>query len=133
MLKSCYSKLRQILKYLISIFLFINFLHANSSALLLEDGFSFNENFEISYLKDSSNELNIQEIANSNDFQKHSNKFSLGYLKDTIWIKVDLKNKSSKEDFILSLNEHFYEKANMHYFDKSENLWKVLENGVLLQ
>src|SRR5574344_1655327 len=130
MLKSCYSKLRQILKYLISIFLFINFLYANSSTLVLEDGFSFNENFEISYLKDSSNELNIQEIANSNDFQKHSNKFSLGYLKDTIWIKVDLKNKSSKEDFILSLNEHFYEKANMHYFDKSENLWKTLKNGV---
>lgn len=118
------------MKYLISIFLFINFLYANSSTLVLEDGFSFNENFEISYLKDSSNELNIQEIANSNDFQKHSNKFSLGYLKDTIWIKVDLKNKSSKEDFILSLNEHFYEKANMHYFDESENLWKVLENGV---
>lgn len=130
MLKSCYSKLRQILKYLISIFLFINFLYANSSTLVLEDGFSFNENFEISYLKDSSNSLNIQEIANSNDFQKHSNKFSLGYLKDTIWIKVDLKNKSSKEDFILSLNEHFYEKANMHYFDKSENLWKTLKNGV---
>lgn len=130
MLKSCYSKLRQILKYLISIFLFINFLYANSSTLVLENGFSFNENFEISYLKDSSNSLNIQEIANSNDFQKHSNKFSLGYLKDTIWIKVDLKNKSSKEDFILSLNEHFYEKANMHYFDKSENLWKTLKNGV---
>ncbi|WP_187386060.1 7TM diverse intracellular signaling domain-containing protein [Aliarcobacter cryaerophilus] len=118
------------MKYLISIFLFINFLYANSSTLVLEDEFSFNENFEISYLKDSSNELNIQEIANSNDFQKHSNKFSLGYLKDTIWIKVDLKNKSSKEDFILSLNEHFYEKANMHYFDKSENLWKTLKNGV---
>ncbi|MGJ0329091.1 hypothetical protein NG755_05235 [Aliarcobacter cryaerophilus] len=118
------------MKYLISIFLFINFLYANSSTLVLENGFSFNENFEISYLKDSSNELNIQEIANSNDFQKHSNKFSLGYLKDTIWIKVDLKNKSSKEDFILSLNEHFYEKANMHYFDESENLWKTLKNGV---
>ena len=130
MLKSCYSKLRQILKYLISIFLFINFLYANSSTLVLENGFSFNENFEISYLKDSSNELNIQEIANSNDFQKYSNKFSLGYLKDTIWIKVNLKNKSFKEDFILSLNEHFYEKANMHYFDKSENLWKTLKNGV---
>ena len=118
------------MKYLISIFLFINFLYANSSTLVLEDGFSFNENFEISYLKDSSNELNIQEIANSNDFQKYSNKFSLGYLKDTIWIKVNLKNKSFKEDFILSLNEHFYEKANMHYFDKSENLWKTLKNGV---
>ncbi|WP_066222660.1 7TM diverse intracellular signaling domain-containing protein [Aliarcobacter cryaerophilus] len=118
------------MKYLISIFLFINFLYANSSTLVLENGFSFNENFEISYLKDSSNELNIQEIANSNDFQKYSNKFSLGYLKDTIWIKVNLKNKSFKEDFILSLNEHFYEKANMHYFDKSENLWKTLKNGV---
>lgn len=130
MLKSYYSKLRQILKYLISIFLFINFLHANSSALLLEDGFSFNENFEISYLKDSSNSLNIQEVSNSNYFQKHSNKFSLGYLKDTVWIKVDLKNISSKEDFILSINEHFYEKANMYYFDKSKNLWKTLKNGV---
>ena len=80
MLKSHYSKLRQILKFLISIFLFINFLHANSSTLILEDGFSFNENFEISYLKDSSNSLNIEEVSNSNDFQKHSNKFSLGYL-----------------------------------------------------
>ena len=118
------------MKYLISIFLFINFLHANSSALLLEDGFSFNENFEISYLKDSSNSLNIQEVSNSNYFQKHSNKFSLGYLKDTVWIKVDLKNISSKEDFILSINEHFYEKANMYYFDKSKNLWKTLKNGV---
>ena len=118
------------MKYLISIFLFINFLYANSSTLVLEDGFSINENFEISYLKDSSNELNIQEIANSNDFQKNSNKFSFGYLPDTIWIKVDLKNISSKEDFILSINEHFYEKANMHYFDESDNLWKILENGV---
>ena len=98
MLKSYYSKLREILKYLISLFLFINFLYANSSTLLLEDGFSFNENFEISYLKDSSNELNIQEVSNSNDFQKHSNKFSFGYLKDTVWIKVDLKNISSKEE-----------------------------------
>jgi len=130
MLKSYHYKLRQFLKYLISLFLFINFLYANSSTLLLEDGFSFNENFEISYLKDSSNELNIQEVSNSNDFQKHSNKFSLGYLKDTVWIKIDLKNVSFKEDFILSINEHFYEKANMYYFDKSENLWKVLENGV---
>ncbi|GAB1466584.1 hypothetical protein MASR2M54_20840 [Aliarcobacter cryaerophilus] len=93
------------MKYLISIFLFINFLHANSSALLLEDGFSFNENFEISYLKDSSNSLNIQK-SNSNYFQKHSNKFSLGYLKDTVWMKVDLKIQVLKR-FCLSINEHF--------------------------
>lgn len=130
MLKSYHYKLRQFLKYLISLFLFINFLYANSSTLILEDGFNSNENFEISYLKDSSNELNIQEVSNSNYFQKHSNKFSLGYLPDTIWIKVDLKNKSFKEDFILSINEHFYEKANMHYFDDLEKSWKVLENGV---
>ena len=115
MLKSYYSKLREILKYLISLFLFINFLYANSSTLLLEDGFSFNENFEISYLKDSSNELNIEEVSNSNDFQKHSNKFSLGYLKDTVWIKVDLKNISSKED--LPYDE----------FLRTKNLKKIVE------
>ncbi|WNL30744.1 7TM diverse intracellular signaling domain-containing protein [Aliarcobacter cryaerophilus] len=118
------------MKYLISLFLFINFLYANSSTLVLEDGFSINENFEISYLKDSSNELNIEEIANSNDFQKNSNKFSFGYLPDTIWIKIDLKNKSSKEDFILSINEHFYEQANLYYFDDSKKLWKISKNGV---
>ena len=118
------------MKYLFTLLLFINFLYANSSTLVIEDGFSFNENFEISYLKDPSNELNIEQVAHSKDFIKHSNKFSLGYTSDALWLKVDLKNNSSKEDFILSINEHFYEKANMHYFDESEKSWKLLENGV---
>ena len=118
------------MRYLFTLFLFINFLYANSSQLVSENSFSFNENFEISYLKDPSNELNIEQVANSKDFIKNSNRFSLGYLKDTIWLKVDFKNNSSKEDFILSINEHFYEKANMHYFEQSDKLWKVQENGI---
>ena len=118
------------MRYLFTLFLFINFLYANSSQLVLEDGFSSNENFEISYLKDPSNKLNIEQVANSKDFIKNSNRFSLGYLKDTIWLKIDFKNNSSKEDFILSINEHFYEKANMHYFEQSDKLWKVQENGI---
>ena len=118
------------MRYLFTLFLFINFLYANSSQLVSENSFSFNENFEISYLKDPSNKLNIEQVANSKDFIKNSNRFSLGYLKDTIWLKVDFKNNSSKEDFILSINEHFYEKANMHYFEQSDKLWKVQENGI---
>lgn len=88
----------------------INFLYANSSDLLIKDDLNNYENFEISYLKDSSNSMSIEELTNSKDFIPHSNKFSLGYSKDTFWIKVNVKNQSSKEDFVLSINEHFMKK-----------------------
>lgn len=120
------------MKYLFTLFLFINFLYGNSSQVILDDGFDFNENFEMSYLKDSSNTLTIEKVAISKAFEKHSNKFSLGYLKDTIWIKIDVKNISSSEEFILSINEHFYEKANMYYFNSSNNLWEKTQNGVFI-
>ena len=120
------------LKLFFYMFFFINFLYANSSKLLIQDNLDVYKNFEISYIKDSSNSLSIEELENSKDFIPHSNKFSLGYSKDTFWIKVNIKNQSSKEDFVLSLNEHFYEKANMHYFDSSNNSWRKRENGVFI-
>ena len=128
--KIYYLKIRLILRYLFTLFLFVISLHSSSLELVLKDDISSYKNFEILYLKDSSNSMGIEQVANSKDFIKHSNKFSLGYLPDTIWIKVDLKNNNSKEDFILSINEHFYEKANMHFFDESKKSWKVSKNGV---
>ena len=120
------------MRYLFTLFLFVVSLYSSSLELVLKDDISSYKNFEILYLKDSSNSMSIEQIANSKDFKKNSNRFSLGYLPDTIWIKVDIKNQSSKEDFILSINEHFYEKANMHYFDESKKLWEVSENGVFI-
>ena len=128
--KIYYLKIRLILRYLFTLFLFVISLHSSSLELVLKDDISSYKNFEILYLKDSSNSMGIEQVANSKDFIKNSNRFSLGYLKDTIWLKVDFKNNSSKEDFILSINEHFYEKANMYYFEQSDKLWKVLENGI---
>ena len=43
---------------------------------------------------------------------------------------MDVKNISDNKDFILSLNEHFYEKINKYYFDYLDNSWKKTENSV---
>ena len=118
------------MKYFFSLILFINLLYASSEQLIINDNIDTYENFKISYLKDTSKSLGIQEIINSKDFKQISNKFSLGYSKDTVWIKLDVKNISDNKDFILSLNEHFYEKINMYYFDYLDNSWKKTENSV---
>ena len=118
------------MKYFFSLILFINLLYASSEQLIINDNIDTYENFKISYLKDTSKSLGIQEIINSKDFKQIPNKFSLGYSKDTVWIKLDVKNISDNKDFILSLNEHFYEKINMYYFDYLDNSWKKTENSV---
>ena len=89
------------MRYLFTLFLFVISLYSSSLELVLKDDISSYKNFEILYLKDSSNSMGTEQVANSKDFIKHSNKFSLGYLPNTIWIKIDLKNKRSKEDYIL--------------------------------
>ncbi|MDD3835077.1 MAG: 7TM-DISM domain-containing protein [Sulfurimonas sp.] len=115
------------LKYFLSLILFTLSLWAVPSHIVLKDDIDVHDNFELFYYKDSSNSLQIQDIETMEFHEKNSNKFSFGYIKDTLWFKVKLKNESSKDDFILSLNEHFYEIANLYYYDTS---WKKLQSGV---
>ena len=117
-------------KYFFSLFLFFNYCYGNSSQLIIKDNINTYEDFELSYFKDSTNSLNIKEIVNLKEFKKHSNKFSLGYIKDSLWIKINLKNSTLDEDFILSINEHFYEIANMYYLNSSKQIWEKVENGI---
>lgn len=77
--------------------------------------------FEMNYLKDESSNLSINEIVNQEFKENTKNNFNLGFHKGSIWFKFDLKNSTNFENFILTLNEHFYEKANL-YYEKDEKI-----------
>lgn len=115
------------LKYFLFIIFFTFSLWGSPSQIVIDDAKDVYSDFELFYYKDSSDSLNIEDIASKEFSDIATNKFAFGYIKDTLWFRVNLKNTSQKDDFILSLNEHFYEVANLYYFDAS---WKKIENGV---
>lgn len=96
------------------------------STSLFADTFVINQanpynKFEMNYLKDESSNLSINEIVNQEFKENTKNNFNLGFHKGSIWFKFDLKNSTNFENFILTLNEHFYEKANL-YYEKDEKI-----------
>lgn len=84
------------------------------------------DNFDFLYYKSNEN-ITIKEIVDINFKEKSSNNFSLGYVPQELWIKLKIKNNSQNSNFILTVNEHFYEKFNLYYFDKK---WIKKENGM---
>ncbi len=101
-----------------------------ANAVLITDEKILFEDFGIEYYNDKKSELTINEIEKSDNFNKINSGFALGYKTGTIWLKINVENKSSQKDLILSINEHFYEIANLYTYDFNSKLWKVYENGV---
>ncbi|WP_373001465.1 7TM diverse intracellular signaling domain-containing protein [Sulfurimonas sp.] len=83
--------------------------------------------FSVSYVKDKTSRLTIEEISRKEFKKTTQNNFALGYIKGKAWFKFSIENKSLNENFILSLNESFYEVANLYYYDKN---WIKKSNGV---
>ena len=112
-------------------FLFFVLLTLSSSAsvtsVVLKDNTSVYDSFQLSYFKDINSTSQIEEIATLPFHNENSNQFTFGYFKGTLWLKIPVKNESKEHDFILSINEHFYEIANIYYFNEG---WKKIENGV---
>lgn len=73
------------------------------------------DDFRFSYLKDENSTITIADIAHQAFTESSPNAFALGYTKGTVWIKIDVCNLSDEENFVLSLGEHFYERANLYY------------------
>ncbi|KIM11450.1 MAG: hypothetical protein KU37_04330 [Sulfuricurvum sp. PC08-66] len=81
---------------------------------------SLYDNFTLGYLLDANSSLTIDEVARTPFAKRHTNRFALGYQKGTLWFELSIHNQSAFEEFILTLNEHFYEKANLYYHEKGE-------------
>lgn len=89
------------------------------------------DNFQFQYFK-SKKTLTIEEVENIDFTETSSNNFSLGYTNSQLWIKLNLKNNNPKSEFILTVNEHFYEVFNIYYFDEINNKWIKKENGLFI-
>lgn len=116
-------------KILIMIILvLLSVLDAKDGLLSIDNKHYSYQNFNISYLKDDDSLLNFDDIKQKKFTQKSNSAFSLGYTKGNLWIKFDLVNSSDTKEFILTLNETFYEKANLYF--KSNDRWIKKENGL---
>jgi two-component sensor histidine kinase len=84
-------------------------------------------NFDIKYQYLDDNQS--FEFVKDTEFKNSSkSNFSLGFQDKTLWIKFRVKNSSDFESFIFTLNETFYETANIYYTDK--NSWIKKENSL---
>lgn len=121
----CYNY--KMLKYLIFLLFCYNLINAKS--LIINDHQNIYDKFQFLYIKDKNSSITYDDIKNEKFINTSSNQFALGYTKGTLWIKIDIENKSSiGNNFVLSLGESFYEKANLYYIDNG-NL-KVVKNGL---
>ena len=113
------------LRFLLLFTIFISYLFASPNITI--DKKDIYNNFEVFYIKDKTSKLNIDDISKIKFEKTIPNAFSLGYIKDTAWLKFSIENKSQNNEFILSLNESFYEIANLYYYDKK---WIKESNGI---
>lgn len=90
------------------------------------------ENFTMEYFLDESNSLEFKDIKTIDLFKKTNSKYSFGYQRSTLWLKIDFHNRSLNENFIINLNEFFYDEATLYYFNKSKNSFEKKQNGVLI-
>lgn len=74
------------------------------------------------YFNDKNSTLSISEIIDTKFEKQISPNFALGYQKGDIWFKFELTNNSDQTTVILSLNESFYEKAELYYFATNKKL-----------
>lgn len=109
-------------KYLFFLLFFITVLGAD--ALIIDPKYPAYNDFRFSYLKDENSTLTISDITHREFKESSPNAFALGYTKGTVWIKIDVRNLSDEENFVLSLGEHFYERANLYYLQDGRTVRK---------
>ena len=116
------------IKYIFTFLFCIATLFSDANVVVGEND-SRDNDFKISYIKDETTLLKIEDIQTQEFLKTTPNNFTLGYTKGTLWLKFSVANTSLEEHFIISLNESFYEVANLYYFDKK---WIKKSNGVFV-
>ncbi|MDF1880375.1 GGDEF domain-containing protein, partial [Sulfurimonas sp. MAG313] len=113
------------MRLFLSLLLLVSFLNAS---IVLEKGIDQIDDFELLYYNDTSGSLGIDEILKVDFNQTISNRISLGNPKGKTWFKFILINNSENEDFLLNLNEAWFDKVNLYTFEKKKIVKS--ENGL---
>ncbi|MEA3383555.1 MAG: ATP-binding protein [Campylobacterota bacterium] len=110
---------------LIIFFYFATSLNAN---VVIEDDMDKIDDFNIQYYYDEYSKIKTNEIEKINFNETIQNHFTQGYRYGDAWFKIDIKNNSKNEDFVLYFTESIWSKIDLYF--KKENIWKVEHNGL---
>lgn len=84
---------------------------------------------DTSYFIDENN-MELEQIFHTKFIPMGLSGFSLGFHKQNVWFRIDIQNNSPLSDFILDMNEGFYEEAILFY--KQDERWKSKTNSMFL-
>ena len=113
------------------ILLFILSVLSLNASLIIKEGTQKYENFNIKYLYDDANALTIQTIQTiqNKEFQKNiDSQFTQGYRYGNAWFKLEFKNETKNEDFVLNFTEPIWSTLNL--YKKQDSQWIVQKNGL---
>jgi len=111
------------------IFIFI-LLNTLSATVIITDSTQKYKNFTIEYLYDDSSSLTITDIQNREFSKTISSQFTEGYKYGNAWFKLEFKNSSHNEDFILYFTESIWSELNL--YSKQDSSWKIEKNGLTI-
>ena len=84
--------------------------------------------FTIEYFYDESKQMGIDDVAGKSFFKEIPSQFTLGYKEGNAWFKIEIKNKSNKNKFILNLTEVFWSEVDAYQHVNGE--WQEQKNGL---
>ena len=116
------------LKIIKIILLFTTFINYAIADITIEAKVKQVNNFTIAYYHDKEQKYDINTITNINFNQNTSNKFTFGYIIGDIWFKLILDNKSQNRDFVLHLNEPFFNEVN--FWEYNNDKWQNQSSGL---
>jgi two-component system NtrC family sensor kinase len=108
------------------LFLFVLFrINVYASSIYEKEGNNFIE--EIFYYTDKTNSLTINQVKDSSHLFKKSQKdvLNFGISKNAHWIKVQVKNKSSKKNLIFSLNQPIIDEVWFYKLEKDSSFSEI--------
>ena len=115
-----------IIKLLLFITLFsVSMLNAS---VILTDDISKKENFTIKYFYDDKSLLTIEDIEKTKFKNEIPSQFTKGYRYGNAWFKIDIKNESKNENFVLYFTESIWSALDL--YTKQDSIWKVEKNGL---
>jgi signal transduction histidine kinase len=112
------------MKILFILFIFFNFLFGS---IVIDNSKEKIDNFKMKYYFDSTKKQTIDDIQKTTFIKEIPNQFTLGYTKGNNWFKIEITNNSDKENFIIYINEPFFETANLYYYN---NKWEKQSSGL---
>lgn len=110
------------------ILLFLLFVLSLNASLVIKEGTNKYENFNVKYLYDENSSLTIDAIQNKKFPKIINSQFTQGYKYGVAWFKLEFKNETKNEDFVLNFTEQIW--STLDLYIKQNNRWIVHKNGL---